>query len=99
MPELLSTGEEEHLRFLGTPLAEQDLGHVVAQLRTHPDVLQRIEQPEAALRILEGAREITRSPKRYREPLIDPAEGRHIHHILSRSDGRLVAGDRFPRLA
>ena len=54
--QLLGTEQEESLRLMSPPLAEQDLGHVIAKLRTHANVLQSLEQPQAALRIIERAR-------------------------------------------
>ena len=53
--QLLRSFHEQCLGCARIPLLEKDAGHVVAKLRAHPDILERLVQAEAALRIGQGS--------------------------------------------
>ena len=78
---------------------EEDLGHVVAQLRAHAHIVQGFEQSQAPLRVLEGSSEVAGPIECHGEALVNTAQLLHVEDGFSRLDRCLVTGDGLARLA
>ncbi len=55
--------------------------------------MEGLEQPQAALRILQRALQLSRAMEGNGEAFIDAAERCHVEHLTGGRDGFLVTGD------